>query len=385
MNKIGIITIQKSEVNYGACLQSYALWKSVSNMGYDCEIIDLLRPDQNRYIFSRYFPEKLKKKTLKQKIAIKLYRFRHRNEVRYINDFLKVERFREFCDTIKYSHVYRSVDELYDECPLYDLFLTGSDQVWNPTMPFINEPYFLSFVPSGIKKVSFASSFGIDEIPVEVEEKYRQWLDQYDSVSVREESGARIIVKLGCKRPQVVLDPVFLLSSADWQMETKSIEGPKPYGYVFLYMLHYDEDLVKEACRIAGLKRLPVYMVLSEDKRIVKPSVTQLLGIGPREWLWMIENAATVVTSSFHGTAFCIIFKKDFAAFVKKGCSKNSRITDLLSRLGLSKHLYYLGETTPKIEDLTVQDNGDWNDLFASELIKTREYLRVILSKANNT
>lgn len=382
MNKIGIITIQKSEVNYGACLQSYALWKSISIMGNYCEIIDLLRPDQNCYIPSRLFPEKLKKKTFRQKIAIWVFRFKHRKEVRYINDHLKRERFREFYNIINYSHVYRSVDDLYVNCPLYDLFITGSDQVWNPTMPFINEPYFLNFVASGIKKISFASSFGIDKLPSEVEEKYKQWLDQYDSVSVREESGAHIMETLGCKRPRVVLDPVFLLSLSDWQKETKSIEGLKPNGYVFLYMLHYDKDLVQEARKIADSKNLPVYMVLSEDKKIIKPSVTQLLGIGPREWLWLIDNAAAVVTSSFHGTAFCLIFKKPFAVFVKEGNAKNTRITNLLTRFGLSKHLYYLGDTSPKKEELTLKDDDIWIDMYSSELIKTYEYLKAVLSKA---
>lgn len=145
--KAGIITIHNSP-NYGACLQSFALWKYITGQGVDCEIIDLYRPYQKEYIPGRKFvPMRKQKHILPDTIKHAIKRLIGRNkEPKYFSDSAK-EKFKQFNAPIKLSGTYRGIDELYANPPLYDLYISGSDQVWNPSQPYCMEPYFLTFAP----------------------------------------------------------------------------------------------------------------------------------------------------------------------------------------------------------------------------------------------
>lgn len=331
--KIGIITIQRSEVNFGACLQSYALWRYISKLGFDCEVIDLLRPCHRDYERSVAFgetPQSIRSK-VKDKIR-HLFLPTKKN-----NGLLK---FRDFNNKVKYSIQYKSVDELYKSHVKYNVLVSGSDQIWNPKMPFINAPYFLTFASSNVKKISYASSFGIDKIPDEVKCDYRRWMQDYSHISTREESGAKIIMEVLGKNAQVVLDPVFLLEKTQWQKEMKPYKGLQSKKYVLLYMLKYDQKVLNNAKRVAKNKNLPLYIVMSDPKVIELEDAIQIMDIGPAEWLWLIDNADTMVTTSFHGTAFCLIFKTPFFVFIKKESPTNTRIEGLLTAFDLQNHIY---------------------------------------------
>lgn len=331
--KIGIVTLQKSEVNYGACLQSYALWKHVTNMGHDCDIIDILRPCHSGYRISPSFNEK--KKPIKQRvkeIIISILNFRRIKQEKKLFGG-KRRKFEEFNNLLKYTDTYYSVEELYNNPPSYDMYITGSDQVWNPKMPYINNQYFLTFVPKDKKKISYASSFGIDYLPESKKRQYGEWLLKYDSVSVREESGASIVEELTGKRPTVLLDPVFLLPKNEWSILASSINGILPNSYVFLYILEYDANYIQTAYEIAKELNLSIYMVLSDNRIIVSDCIKQLLDVGPREWLWLIKNANMVITSSFHGTAFSCIFNKPTKILLRESVATNSRTLGLLQRI----------------------------------------------------
>lgn len=335
--KIGIITIQKSEVNFGACLQSFALWKYVSDLGHTCEVIDLLRPCHKDYCISPSFGEN--KKTLLCKINCFLHRVLKRNknnEILY--DSSKF--YTTFNNKVRYSKQFKSVESLYSSVLDYKVLISGSDQIWNPNMPFINAPYFLTFASSNVKKISYASSFGIDKIPDEVKCDYRRWMQDYSHISTREESGAKIIMEVLGKNAQVVLDPVFLLKKTQWQKEMKPYKGLQSKKYVLLYMLKYDQKVLNNAKRVAKNKNLPLYIVMSDPKVIELEDAIQIMDIGPAEWLWLIDNADTMVTTSFHGTAFCLIFKTPFFVFIKKESPTNTRIEGLLTAFDLQNHIY---------------------------------------------
>lgn len=336
--KIGIITIQKSEVNFGACLQSFALWRFISSLGYDCEVIDLLRPCHASYKISKEFGER--QKPLKERFK----RFPKSVICYLLGVFSKsnsLKKFHLFNNKIRYSKEYRSVEQLYNDKVDYDILVSGSDQIWNPQMPFVNEPYFLTFAPKECKRIAYASSFGIDSIDKAVSDRYRMWLEEYDSLSTREDSGATIINGLIDREVPVVLDPVFLLAADDWRQEMASYKRLQYGAYVLLYMLKFNEKVFNHAIAISKEKHLPLYFVLSENRVIKTEEASQIIDIGPAEWMWLIDNANTMITSSFHGTAFSTIFNTPFIVFLKKGSPTNTRIEGLSSKLDLSGHIYY--------------------------------------------
>ena len=333
--KIGIITIQKSEVNFGACLQSYALFSYLKSLGHNTEVVDLLRPCHQGYKRSK---EELLKLSLKNKVSLYLDSVRKRF-LGVKND--RIELIKEFNNLVSYSKQYRSIDDLYETPPIYDLYITGSDQVWNPIMPFRNDPYFLTFTCG--PKISYASSFGVDSISKESKVHYAPWLADYKSISVREESGADIVEDITGVRPKVVMDPVFLLSGKEWRL----LENPRrdlKEDFVFLYMLHYDDKVLSLAKIEAENLGIRLVVTLSEDRDILDSSITQLKDVGPREWLWLIDNAQLMLTTSFHGTAFSLILGTPFVVFEDKTKNTNSRITDMLSALNLTQNIVAICE-----------------------------------------
>lgn len=373
--KIGIITIQKSEVNYGACLQSYALWKYVNNLGYDCEVIDLSRPCHSDYVVSPSFGEaKLSFKHRLRSLFLKVYYIFSQPSMTRISK----QKYHNFNDKLIYSTRYKSVERLYRYPPTYDIAITGSDQVWNPNMPFINEPYFLTFLQN-CRKISYASSFGITSLPEGVIKDYQKWLSCYSHISTREQSGASIIESLIGKQPHVVVDPVFLLTSDQWRENQISCGGLTSTKYIFLYMLHYDKRLLFHAEKIAELKGLPLYFVLSENLVIETSSAVQLVDIGPGEWMWLINNSAITVTNSFHGSAFSVLFDRPLAVFLDKANPTNTRIEGFFSMLGMNKHLFDI-DSSIDYSQIDFQITSQTKLLLEAERGKSIRYLNEAIS-----
>ena len=228
MKKIGIITIQKCD-NFGADLQAYALGAKLRALGYDAENIDYLfykhprhqggkgeRPVFRLSLVNRVkevlFPIVAGLKNLKRRKAI---RARH-------------ERFKAWTDKhLKCGPEYRSVASLYQNPPQYDVYMVGSDQVWNPRMGSNILPYFLDFAPAGVRKVSYASSLGVSELPTPAFLKYRELLKDFSHVGLREARGAELVgrMKLDAEVKHV-LDPTLLLTEKDWS-EVATNPNPK--------------------------------------------------------------------------------------------------------------------------------------------------------------
>ena len=280
--------------------------------------------------------------------------------------------FRQFNSIPRYSSTINSVDEIFRTGFDYDVYIAGSDQIWNPNMPFVNAPYFLTFAPVGRKKISYASSFGVSTLPELIKKEYGVWLSSFDHLSVREESGASIIYELTGKEAQVVLDPVFLLNAETWREYTKKVSGIEENKYIFLYMLSYNEELTEQASSYARQNSLPLFFVLSENKEVTHSYAKQLIGIGPQEWLWLIDHANSVFTTSFHGTAFCVILNKPFAVFLKENVPTNTRVTGLLERFGMTSNICQIGKSFPKQEEITKIENTENLSILIE---KSKDYL----------
>lgn len=339
---VGIITIHKSLLSYGACLQSYALWKYIKTLGYECEIIDLYRPVMKGYsnnTHSLTFSTTPKNKKYNFKNYLRLYfnKFFSRN---IFTNPQKTQRFQAFNSLIDYSTSYNSIDALYKNPPIYDYYISGSDQIWNPDMPFENEPYLLSFVPNGKKRISYASSFGRNNLPEKYKKHYQNSLKHYDSISVREESGKNIIKELIDWDSEVVLDPTMLFDANFWQ--TLSIQPNLKQKYLFCFSLHNNKELLHFASNICKRKGLDLVVISDEPIHFEKINVINVPNSGPKEWLGLVEKADFIITDSFHGTVFSILFEKQFLSFANTNNSETtygSRIENLLTRLSLNNYL----------------------------------------------
>lgn len=367
--KIGIITIHKSEVNYGACLQCYALWKFISNLGYECEVIDLLRPSLSGYHYKLHSVKGLKAFLI---LDVKLTFNKILATLRDTQFKIRINRYREFNNIIKYSSAYRSSSTIEANPPMYDIYISGSDQIWNPNMAFDNKPYLLSFVPYGKKKIAYASSFGVEAIPNIQKHIYSDLLSKYEHISTRENSGQKIIRNLTNRDVPVILDPVFLLSVEDWEKvidKTYKID----YDYILVYSLHKNKDLINKATQLATHLNCKVILINADYNVHDSPNVYQLRDVGPKQWLNLINNARLFLTNSFHGTAFSIILNTPFMTWVKSASKTNDRIYSLLSSLNLEDHII---ESSSSIEKVSiVLEKNEANVLLEKRRQESIDYL----------
>lgn len=332
--RIGIITIHNSP-SYGGCLQSFALYKYLVDCGHDTEIINLLRPANKDYLSS------IKHHHIRANCWVKLWSIIKAIFHLKLNDYNQVTynaEFERFNSQIKLSKVFRSVDELYNNPPAYDVYLTGSDQVWNPSQPYIIEPYFLTFVKDRKgRKISYAASVGLSKLRAKEEILFKKWIEKYDYVSVREQTLKEYLETFVNKNIERVADPTFLLDRTTWKSIAVFPDETQPY--ILLFALGHNEELISFCMRLS--KQAGIQLIVLERKTSLKNEKYKVVNTaGPKEFLGYIGNAEMVITDSFHGTVFSIIMKaKNFYSYISPTNIKGSRITDLLQQHKISDHL----------------------------------------------
>ena len=383
MKKVGIITILKCN-NFGAELQAYATQKKLRLMGYDAEIIDMLyykHPDFKKTKLSIPFV----KQTMKEKVT-EFVKFSILNPIIYniIPLFSKKMRIRNkkfdnfHKENTKLSKTYRTIDSLYNKCDDYDAYIVGSDQVWNPGTGMNIEPYFLSFTPKGKKRISYASSFGVTRIPTQYVDKFKKLLNGLDFISVREEAGVKIVEEVAQRKAELVLDPTLLLDKEEWK-KCSSGYNPNNEGYVLIYEVHPSEKIQQLALDYAQKNNLPVYRVGVRGMfNWETKGITNLVDIGPADFVSLFENADIVFTNSFHGTAFSVNLGKEFYTVLSRAGKKNSRMTSLLSILNLDSRIIYQ-EDDKKIS-YEKYDVSKVQELLKSEREKSIDYLKTALN-----
>lgn len=347
--KIGIITILKV-YNYGTELQAYALQEILNRMGYDAEIIDYLFYKHPDYY---YTPQAKPFVRLGFQRRIKEYFNPLYERLRSV-PYWKAKRIRNSKFGLFHQQhtrlsplTFRSINELYRANFDYDVFMVGSDQVWNPYTNVSLKPYFLTFAPHDKQKVSYASSFGISAIPPRAHDIYREFLNNLDHISVREEQGIKIVKELTGRNVQHVMDPTFLLGIQDWQIIADCPEYHEPY--ILLYELVKSPFLTRLAKKMAGeLGWILVRICKNAIKEDSDSTIMNIIDAGPSEFLGLFLNASFVLTNSFHGTAFSINFGKPFYTILPKHKLNNSRQQGLLTFLKLSDRLIKEGEFPEK-------------------------------------
>ncbi len=309
--KIGILTFHHAD-SYGAVLQAYALQQTIKKLGADGEFVQIEMPAKAQPAPDSSSP------------AAALFARRIQAEGK--------KREALFADFRKeYMHIskaYLPTDPIDSD---YDHFIAGSDQIWNFRIPGADARYFLPFAAAH-KRHSYAASFGADALPEKAKDWAAKQLSLFQNISVREQSGCPIVEALTGKKAEVCLDPTLLPDKEEWEVLVPKAEGE---DYVLLFLLKYDDILLKEAEEEAKRLGLPL-------KTITAAFMPQL-GIpawnttGVIAWLSAIRNARCVFTNSFHGMVFSMIFERSFHIRRLGGelSSRNGRLEEMLQTLQL--------------------------------------------------
>lgn len=352
--KIGIITILHVN-NYGAELQAFSLQYKLKQMGYDSEIINYLFYKNPKFKSSKK-SQPFIKLTLKQKAKEFLYPYYKKiNTLPYKKQKdHRDKKFQDFHDEYTdQTKEITTIDELYSTSFDYDIYIVGSDQVWNPGTNTNIEPYFLTFAPKDKLKIAFASSFGVDKIDLGYKNKYKSLLNNLDFIGVREQSGVNIVDSLTEKQATLVLDPTFLLDKEEWLSFSTKTELKKPY--LLMYVLTDSDYMTNIAKTIAKEKKLQIVRICKnafvEDK---SADVINIIDAGPKEYLGLFSKASFVLTTSFHGTCFSLNFNIPFYTILKKNKVNNSRQIDLLEYLGIGERILFVGDKIKDVKKLDI-------------------------------
>lgn len=366
--KIGIITIVKVN-NYGAELQAFALQKKLELAGFQSEIIDYLYYKNWRFKdtkASRPFVALGAKGKVAYWVKYRLLNFILEKVLAVVNGNVRrrMMRFEDFHrQNTRFSRTYYSMPQLYGGRSDYDVFVVGSDQVWNPSAGSSIEPYFLTFAPKEAKKISYASSFGVPRIVPELQERFKNLLGNIDVISVRETSGVELVRQLAGREAALVADPTLLLTKQEWIPYMKAYPG-MPERYVLVYQLSASDAIVNLANRIGKERGIPVYRICKRAFKVEKNAgIVNILDAGPAEFLSLIANAEFVVTNSFHGTAFSVNFHVPFYTVVSSTKKNNARMESLLSLTGLKDRMVLTELSDSVIIDVPSFQNEQLDEL----------------------
>jgi len=309
--KVAILTFH-NEDNYGALLQAYSLQQTLLKMGVNSQFIEIepKHPDEvNKEEKTtngpmNFFANKLQIENSKRGVLFEAFREAHLHRSK--------------------SYTSEELEKLSDN---YECFIVGSDQVWNFYSPVVDYRYVLPFVPKE-KSYSYAASFGTDRVPDKLRGQLSEAFQNFQMISVREESGREIIRDLTGREAVVCLDPSLLMSAADFE---KIEEGQEiDAQYVLLFILSYDEVLVEKAKKYAiehGLQLKTITACFMPQFGFEAWNQT-----GEEQWIYLIHHAQAVFTNSFHGTVLSLMFGKIFMVAGLKGAleKRNGRIYELL-------------------------------------------------------
>lgn len=334
--KIGTITFHWAN-NYGAVLQTYALQKFLKNNKIDTEVVN-------------YVPSKLYFRDI-----LRDYVRRNKNNItkrKYIKTFINNEVVLSKKKYGKYKNLFNTE---------YNAVITGSDQIWNEWFLFNSEKapnlsYYLGFCKENCKRISYAASFGTEQLKSDTVNIVKSQLEKFSGISVRENTGKQIVEDLGLKAVRVC-DPTLLLESNVYEEMIKNVNPPKSNDYIFSYILRND----------GGASNRVITEVQKQNK-VEEVLISKNSSLDVYQWLLAIKNSSFVVTNSFHATVFALLFHKPFFTVPVEGKNMNDRIITLLNDVGLSERFGEFDNEQTK----TVLEPIDW-DLVDNRIKKIRK------------
>lgn len=378
MKKIGIMTLYKNNINYGGMLQSYALQRAVQKLvGESGECVQIsytisptpIKEKLKHSLQYRSFAENAKM------VCNRLKAFFNKRK-KTLDSTARINAFRQFEAIIPHTEKIYRYNTVEDCAEMFTHLITGSDQVWNGGIDL--DAFCLGFAKRDTKRISYAASSASTKFGKWQDEIFKKNLPEFTAISVREKSVIPYFEQMSGKKVSVVLDPVFLLSAADWHeiVQEPHIKTP----YIFCYLLGSNKEqheraikIAKEnSCKLVTIPYLNGYNQLDDNFGDIRISAAS-----PQEFLGLIENAAGVVTDSFHATAFSVIFNRPFWAlsrFKNQGKTNNNhRVTDILEQSGL------LNCYENSSNKLSPPDYSKANKILKVQADKSYEFLKAAL------
>lgn len=316
--------------NHGASLQAYALQTYIESVGHTVEIIDY-KPD---YLSRHYLLLSVDNPIYDKPIVKQLYLL-----AKLPGRLISLKRkhlFNEF--TRKYLKLtsirYYSNEGLKEDSPIADVYIAGSDQIWNTLFQNGRDAaFYLDFAPPSAKRISYAASFATEDVADEYKPFVCRMLQNFDAVSIREQCSLSLLASLGRTDGVAVCDPVFLLTKEQWENVLPQYLSREKY--LLVYDTEFSPKVKEIAKRIAKEKNLKIYNVSAFR---IGYADKDLWASSPIDFVQLIRDANYVVSNSFHATAFSLIFECDFCV-VNRSEGINERMKSLLSNYKLEERL----------------------------------------------
>ena len=335
---IGVITMHRV-INHGSFLQAYATQKTIEKLGYVCEIIDYIFPNSWHYEKGLKKSNSLKSKIVKLTTSLGLTSGQRKKN--RINNAIE-----KYLNLSKNS--YQTPDEILKTPPEYDIYVTGSDQTWNPKHTFGDETFLLDFAGQNAKKVSFSASLAGKNMNEVYKEIFKRNLTQYRHISIRDKNGNIIINELLGKNAHLTLDPTMVLNKKEWSdfgKEKTNVFATEKYIVFYLITHSFDAtpyiyEILKELQEKTNFK---VYS-FTEIPAQYNINYASCADMGVEAFIHLFETASYVVTSSFHGTAFATNFGIPLYSVVPAINNEDDRQGSLLKQLDIENCLVPIGK-----------------------------------------
>lgn len=363
MKKLAILTLVIN--NYGTKLQSYALCKAIKKLNlvepvvinlqgsWHGNTVKISRKKQLLDVLKTYKLKSIKKIADFVRWSYQFQIIKQNAESFLDADSKKEALFSKFDEHIPYStEEYTIEDVRAGKLSNYDLFIVGSDQVWNAPRVGCLDVYMCDFLHEKRSALSYAASFAIDSIPDYLVGDYTKYIQNMKTLLVREARGVELCSQLGRDDAKHVVDPTLLLEEKDYEeLTSRPSDLVGEVDYILVYSLTSSMKIYEEAnklakrnnCKMVMLKRVPCPPLTS----LFKDSI-DLLEVGPAEFISLIKYAKCVVTGSYHALMFSLIMHSNFYIYMDDASAENSRLLSSLAMFGLEKQLYYETSSLPK-------------------------------------
>lgn len=389
MKKVGLAVVTYKD-NFGSALQTYATQYVLNALGYETGIfnIDGVHSDINKkkikYYLSRVFQKDERKYLFDNLLSRGRKKTNASNDKYAENMRIRHQMYLDFNKKwLKFFPKVNGWNALSEQSAACDHVVVGSDQLWRPSN--IAGCYFtLEFVPNQVDKIALSTSFGVSELPKSLHKHASEYLNRIDSISVREDTGKKIVKELTGRDIPVVCDPTMLLDAEQWM----KIQNEKPIvdgNYILIYFMgdnpqhrEFAKRLrEKTGYKIVGLMHGATYVAADEDLADEEP-----YNIGPAEFINLIRNAKYMCTDSFHGTVFSILNGTDFFSFRRyedtSEFSTNDRLHTLLKWTGLSDRMLYGNEDISRCMEMVCDWESVWSKV-ADRRQESMNYLKTAL------
>ena len=354
--KIAIVTFRF--LNFGTVLQALGLQEAIHNIGFhDVEILDF--PNEWGQSTKAALLETLKEQIkaygffrgVIRSIKELIFDLRKRRDMRKDHSLERRTRENYYEAFItKYLNLSKPVtcaelrNEKFVKSLPYNCYIAGSDQIWNEKYTRSLDIFFLKYMPTSTVRMSYAGSFGRTIIEESKKSMFKELIKNIDPILVREQGAKKIADDLSGRESYLVPDPTLLHDKAFWSQYEEKPRDFAGNDYILVYSLNRDLSIYKEARRIGKRNNIRVVCVKRHFNPPYYKDMEWLYSLGPQHFLWLVNNAAMVITNSYHAVVFSLVFNKPCYPFLDKAEEVNERITSLLHIVGHDHVVSYMDQ-----------------------------------------